>query len=128
MTSKIQILGQNLALWEGHFDNFQGQESRFLDLFKALLELFRSRIGIFLALKEQCLRVSSAQNSTLQYLLWGPADALPREKPEVLIVWVVVGLGAYLPFGSLDHARAIFFKFLVLKGVWHGGGTILKSV
>ena len=36
--------------------------------------------------------------------------------------------GAYLPFGTLNHARAIFFKFLVLKGVWDGGGTILKSV
>ena len=36
--------------------------------------------------------------------------------------------GAYLPFGTLDLVRAIFFKFLVLEGVWHRRGTILKSV
>ena len=53
-----------------------------------------------------------------------------KHEKNVFIVWVGLGGvgGAYLPFGSLDHARAIFFKFLVLKGIWHGGGTILKSV
>ena len=27
MTSKIKSFGQNLALWEGHFDHFQGQKT-----------------------------------------------------------------------------------------------------
>ena len=36
--------------------------------------------------------------------------------------------GAYLRFGTLDHVRTIFFKFIGLYGVWHEGGTILKSV
>ena len=38
MTSKIQILCQNLGLWEGHFDNFQGQKTRFLDFLKVGLD------------------------------------------------------------------------------------------
>ena len=42
MTSKIKILGQNLALSEGHFDNFGGQKSRFLDFLKFFLGMFRS--------------------------------------------------------------------------------------
>ena len=51
MTSKIKILGQKLALWEGHFDRFAGQKSRFLDFLKVGLELFRSYLGIVLGLK-----------------------------------------------------------------------------
>ena len=46
MTSKIKILGQNLALEGGHFDHFWGQKSHFLDFFKVDLELFRSCLGI----------------------------------------------------------------------------------
>ena len=38
MTPKIKILGQNLGLWEGHFDHFQGQKTRFLDFLKVGLE------------------------------------------------------------------------------------------
>ena len=51
MTSKIKIFGQNLALWEGHFDHFQGQKTRFLDFLKVVLEMFRSYLGIVLGLK-----------------------------------------------------------------------------
>ena len=36
--------------------------------------------------------------------------------------------GAYLRFGTLDHVRPIFNRFVVLKGVWDGRGTILKLV
>ena len=46
MTSKIKIVGQNLALWEGHFDDFGGQKSRFLDFLKVVLEMFRSYLSI----------------------------------------------------------------------------------
>ena len=51
MTSKIKIFGQNLALWEGHFDHFQGQKSRFLGFLKVVLEMFRSCLGIIFGLK-----------------------------------------------------------------------------
>ena len=56
MTSKIKILGQNLALWEGHFDHFGGQKSRFLDFLKVVLELFRSCLGIIFGLKRSTFR------------------------------------------------------------------------
>ena len=56
MTSKIKILGQNLALLEGHFDHFGGQKSRFLDILKVVLELFRSRLGIIFGLKSATFR------------------------------------------------------------------------
>ena len=46
MTSKIEILGQILAFWEGHFDYFQGLKTHFLDFLKVVLELFRSCLGI----------------------------------------------------------------------------------
>ena len=36
--------------------------------------------------------------------------------------------GGVLPFYTLDYVRTIFFKFLVLEGVWHKRGRILKSV
>ena len=32
MTSEIKILAQNLALWDCHFDYFQGQKTRFLEV------------------------------------------------------------------------------------------------
>ena len=51
MTSKIKILRQNLALWEGNFDHFQGQKTRFLDFLKVVLEMFRSCLGIIFGLK-----------------------------------------------------------------------------
>ena len=51
MTSKIEILGQNLALLEGHFDHFGDQKSRFLDILKVGLELLRSCLGINFGLK-----------------------------------------------------------------------------
>ena len=38
MTSNIKILSQKLALWEGHFDHFWGQKSRFLDFLEGVLE------------------------------------------------------------------------------------------
>ena len=55
MTSKIQIVGQNLALGKGSFDHFQGQNTRFLDFLKVSLELFRSYLGIVLGLKRPTL-------------------------------------------------------------------------
>ena len=51
LTSKIKIFGQNLALWEGHFDHFGGKKTRFLGFFKVGLELFRSCLGIIFELK-----------------------------------------------------------------------------
>ena len=51
----------------------------------------------------------------------------PPLRPSTLIVrtggWVVG-----LTFGLFDHVGNFFFKFLGLYDVWHGGGTILKSV
>ena len=78
-------------------------------------------------------------------LLWGPAVALNKKKPKVfdcfenfhpplrcIDFWPLYcdggRAGAYLRFGTLDHVRTIFFKFIGLYGVWHEGGTILKSV
>ena len=51
MTSKIKILGQKSTLWEGHFDHFGVQKSRFFDFLKVVLELFRSGLGIIFGLK-----------------------------------------------------------------------------
>ena len=48
---KIQILGQKFTLCEGHFDNFQGQKTRFLVLLKVVLEIFRSCLSIIFGLK-----------------------------------------------------------------------------
>ena len=56
MTSKIKILGQNLALLEGHFDHFGGQKSRFFDFLKVGLELFRRCLGIIFGLKSASFR------------------------------------------------------------------------
>ena len=56
MTSKIKILGQNLALWEGHFDHFGGQKSRFLDFLKVFLELFRSCLGIIFGFRKRTFK------------------------------------------------------------------------
>ena len=56
MTYKIKILGQNLALCEGHFDHFGVKKSRFLDFLKVGLELFRSCLGIVFGLKRPTFR------------------------------------------------------------------------
>ena len=56
MISKIKILSQKLALWEGHFDHFWGQKSRFFDFLKGVLELFRSCLGIIFGLKKLIFR------------------------------------------------------------------------
>ena len=56
ITSKIKILGKNLALWEGHFDYFGAQKSRFLDILKVGLEMFRSCFGIIFGLKRRTVR------------------------------------------------------------------------
>ena len=56
MTSKIKILCQNLALLGGHFDHFGAQKSRFLDILKVGLELFRSCLGIIFGLKRPTFR------------------------------------------------------------------------
>ena len=56
MTSKIKIWGQKLALWEGHFDHFGGQKSRFFDFLKVVLEMFRSYLGIVFGLKSRTFR------------------------------------------------------------------------
>ena len=53
MNSKIKILAQNLGLWKGHFDHFQGQKTRFLGFLKVALELFKSRLTIVLGFKAQ---------------------------------------------------------------------------
>ena len=45
MTSKIKILGQTLALREGHVDHFQGQKTRFPGFLKVSLELSKSYFG-----------------------------------------------------------------------------------
>ena len=83
MTSKIKILCQNLALWEGHFDHFQGQKSRFLGFLKVVLEMFRSCLGIIFGLKMptfSCIFSSKGRYMTSKPLLWGPAVALIQEK------------------------------------------------
>ena len=48
---KPEFLTQILALWEGHFDHFQGQKTCFLDFLKVGVELFRSSFGIVFGLK-----------------------------------------------------------------------------
>ena len=61
LARKIQILCQNLDLWEGHFDHFCGKKSCFLDFLKVVLELFRSCLGIIFFLTSptfKCIRSS----------------------------------------------------------------------
>ena len=43
MTSKIKVLGRMLTILRFIFDYFGGQKSRFIDFFKVVLELGRSR-------------------------------------------------------------------------------------
>ena len=50
-----------------------------------------------------------------------------RNRPVYWFGGWVVGW-AYLTFGTLEHVRTIFLTFLLLEGVWHRRGTILKSV
>ena len=56
MSSKIKIVCQNLGLFEGHFDHFQGQKTCFLNILKVGLELFRSCLGIIFGFKIATLR------------------------------------------------------------------------
>ena len=50
MTPKIEIFGQKFAHFDGSEGSFLtilgGQESRFLDFFKVVLELFKKCLGI----------------------------------------------------------------------------------
>ena len=66
MTSKIKFLGQNFALWEGNFDHFQGQKSRFFDFLTVFLELFGSCLGIIFGLKSP--NFSYIFGSKVQYM------------------------------------------------------------
>ena len=54
-------------------DYFEGQKSRFLEIFKVVLELFRKCLGIVFRYLYSLLPIADI-------LLWGPADALPNEK------------------------------------------------
>ena len=51
MTFKIQILSQNVALWEGHFDEFCGKKNCFWTFLKVVLEMFICYLGIVFGLK-----------------------------------------------------------------------------
>ena len=54
MTPKIEIFGQNLLILEvlmGYFHNFWGQEIRFLEILKVVLQLFKNCKGIIFDLK-----------------------------------------------------------------------------
>ena len=64
MTSKINILVQNLALWVGQFDHFQGQKTRFMGILKVGLEFFKFKgcLGMVLGFKRATFKVFSAGN------------------------------------------------------------------
>ena len=79
MASKIKILGQKLALLEGHFDHFGGQKSRFFDFLKVGFELFRSCLGIILGLKSltfRCIFSSKGRYMTSKIKILGQNLAL----------------------------------------------------
>ena len=60
MISKIKILRHNLALWEGHFDYFHGQKTRFMDFLKVALMLFGNFLGIIFDIERPtCKRIFS---------------------------------------------------------------------
>ena len=65
MASKIKIFSQNLALWEGHFDNFQGEKTRFLVFLKVVLEMIRGYLGINFGCKKQTFKCILAQKVDL---------------------------------------------------------------
>ena len=82
MTSKIQILCQNLGLWEGHFDHFQGQKTCFLDFLKVGLELFRSCLGIVFGLKSHTFYTSPSPLGSC-----GSPTPIENRKVFVLQLW-----------------------------------------
>ena len=108
MTSKIQISGQNLALWEGHFEHFQGQKARFLDFKKVGLGLFRSCLGIIFGLKTLiCVCVFSSKG---RYMY-------PKFKmlAQILDPWEVISIIFRVKKGCfLDFLKAVMvlLKFL----------------
>ena len=50
MTPKFKML-LNLAVLRGNFDQYGGQEGRFMDFIKVVLELFKKCLGIIFELK-----------------------------------------------------------------------------
>ena len=98
MTSKIKILGQKLALWEGHFDHFGVQKSRFLDFLKVVLEMFRRCLGIVFGLKSltfSCIfspkgryMISKLKILCQNLALWeGHFDHFQGQKKSFLVFW-----------------------------------------
>ena len=78
MNLYMNNLSQNLYFYEGHFDPFQGQKTCFLKFLKIILELLKSRLGIFLPEKANFLFLFLYSGFTFNVtptqfpLLWGP--------------------------------------------------------
>ena len=73
VTSKIKILDQSLALWEGQIEHFQAQKTRSLDFLKVGLELFRICLGIvfhFKRLKFRCIFSSKGRENYVYRITW----------------------------------------------------------
>ena len=117
MASKIKILGQNLALWEGHFDDFGVQKSRFLDILKVGLELFRSCLGIIFGLKRRyfgCIFDSKGRYMTSKIENYGPILGIWEGhfddfQPKISILEVI-----YQPFEPKIHKKVQLVKPKIL--------------
>ena len=72
MAPKIKIQGHILALWEGHFDDFYGQKTSFLNFLRVILEQFSNILGIFYELILLPLNRSSplGSSSPLKTQIW----------------------------------------------------------
>ena len=90
-----QNLRPSFALWEGLFDHFRGQKTRFLGFLKVDLELFINRLGIIFGLKRSifvCIFSSKGRylNSKIKILgqvlaLWeGNFDHIQVQKTRYL--------------------------------------------
>ena len=127
MTTKIKVLGQNLVLWEGHFDHFQGKKTHFLDFLKVVLEMFRSYLGIILGFKSltfRCIFSSKGQYMTSnlkifgqKLALWeGHFDHFGGQKSSFLTFWKLF-------WRCLGHLGTILnFKLPTYKWVFYSIG------
>ena len=104
MTPKIKILGQNLAPWEGHFDHFQGQKTRFQGFLKVGLELFRSCLGIILSFKRP--NFMFIYSSKGQYMV---------SKIKILSQKLALWDGHFDPFQGQKTVFALSLSFGVLR-------------
>ena len=83
MTSEIKILGQILPSERVNFGLLWVQKTRFLEFSKIVQELLRACLRIVFGLKRPVFWVYFQLERLIidsHSLLWGPADALNKEK------------------------------------------------